>query len=100
MPPASSSSARFPVGTGNTGLHDYGPCRVTMEPAFVPRPDAVCEDDGWILSVVHDANADRAELVVLEAADLDAAPVARVHPPGRVPFGFHGNWINDNDLTS
>ncbi|MEU8948623.1 carotenoid oxygenase family protein [Streptomyces sp. NPDC048489] len=85
--------------TGDTTVHDYGPGRVTMEPAFVPRPDAVSEDDGWILSVVHDAHADRAELVVLDAADLGAAPIARVHLPHRVPFGFHGNWIDDDELA-
>lgn len=85
--------------TGVTSVHDYGPGRVTMEPAFVPRPDATDEDDGWILSVVHDANVNRGELVVLDAADLTAAPVARVHLPSRVPFGFHGNWIDDKNIT-
>ncbi|MFF5075607.1 carotenoid oxygenase family protein [Actinoplanes sp. NPDC000266] len=81
--------------TGTTTLHEYGAGRVTMEPAFVPRPGATSEDDGWILSVVHDATVNRAELVVLDAADLAADPVARVHLPSRVPFGFHGNWIAD-----
>jgi carotenoid cleavage oxygenase len=71
---------------------------VTMEPAFVPRPGTQAEDDGWILSVVHDATTDRGELVVLDAADLNAAPIARVHLPRRVPFGFHGNWIGDDEL--
>ncbi|MFE0629260.1 carotenoid oxygenase family protein [Streptomyces sp. NPDC058864] len=83
--------------TGETRTHDHGPGRVTMEPAFVPRPDAAGEDDGWILSVVHDAGVNRAELVVLDAADIAAAPVARVHLPRRVPFGFHGNWIADDE---
>lgn len=84
--------------TGETTTHDYGTGRVTMEPAFVPRPGATSEDDGWILSVVHDATVDRAELVVLDAGDLDADPIARVHLPRRVPFGFHGNWISDEEL--
>ncbi|MEU9706209.1 carotenoid oxygenase family protein [Streptomyces sp. NPDC047981] len=84
---------------GVTQLHDYGPGRVTMEPAFVPRSDSTSEqDDGWILSVVHDGNVNRAELVVLDAADITAAPVARVHLPARIPFGFHGNWIDDREL--
>ncbi len=81
--------------TGATTRHDFGPGRVTMEPAFVPRPGSTGEDDGWILSVVHDATVDRGELVVTDAADLSAPPVARVHLPRRVPFGFHGNWIDD-----
>ncbi len=85
--------------TGEATTHDYGTGRVTMEPAFVPRPGAEAEDDGWILSVVHDATTDRGELVVVDAADLGAGPIARVHLPRRVPFGFHGNWIGDAELT-
>ncbi|WP_232665269.1 carotenoid oxygenase family protein [Pseudonocardia sp. TRM90224] len=90
---------KIDTATGGTELHHYGPGRVTMEPAFVARPGATGEDDGWILSVVHDATTDRGELVVLDAGDITAAPVARVHLPRRVPFGFHGNWISDDELT-
>ncbi|MGW4728419.1 carotenoid oxygenase family protein [Streptomyces shenzhenensis] len=85
--------------TGTSQIHHYGPGRVTMEPAFVPRPGSASEDDGWILSVVHDGNTNLAELVVLDAADITADPVARVHLPNRVPFGFHGNWVDDDETA-
>ncbi|MFJ4963427.1 carotenoid oxygenase family protein [Streptomyces sp. NPDC088729] len=85
--------------TGRSEISHYGPGRVTMEPEFVPRPGAQEEDDGWIMSVVHDGNTDRAELVILDAADITAAPIARVHLPNRVPFGFHGNWVDDRDIA-
>ncbi|MGL5850648.1 MAG: carotenoid oxygenase family protein [Phycicoccus sp.] len=78
--------------------HDLGPGRATMEPAVVPRQGATAEDDGWVLSVVHDATRDRAKLVMLDAADVAAAPLARVHLPQRVPFGFHGNWVDDAEV--
>nr|WP_237536146.1 carotenoid oxygenase family protein [Streptomyces sp. SID3343] len=84
--------------TGETTTHHFGPGRATQEPTFVARPGAESEDDGWILSVVHDGNTNRGELVVLDAADITAAPVARVRLPRRVPFGFHGNWIADNEI--
>ncbi|MEU9126201.1 carotenoid oxygenase family protein [Streptomyces sp. NPDC048506] len=85
--------------TGTSQIHHYGPGRVTMEPAFVPRRNAEGEDDGWILSVVHDANTNLAELVVVDAADINAGPIARVHLPQRIPFGFHGNWIPDTEIV-
>ncbi|MFD7065158.1 carotenoid oxygenase family protein [Streptomyces sp. NPDC059906] len=84
--------------TGEVLTHHFGTGRVTQEPAFVARPGAEAEDDGWILSVVYDGNTDRSELVVLDAADVTAPPVARVHLPRRVPFGFHGNWIADDEI--
>ncbi len=89
---------KIDTATGESEVHDYGPGRVTMEPAFVPRPDAVAEDDGWILSVVYDATTESSELVVVAAADLASGPVARVYLPQRVPFGFHGNWVDDREL--
>jgi carotenoid cleavage dioxygenase len=74
---------------------DYGAGRMTMEAVFVPRTDAAAEDDGWLMSYVYDATTDRSHVVVLHAQDLAAGPVATVHLPQRVPFGFHGNWVPD-----
>jgi carotenoid cleavage dioxygenase len=51
------------------------------------------EDYGWYLTLVHDVATDLSELVVLDASAPDAAPVARVHLPTRVPLGFHGSWV-------
>jgi carotenoid cleavage dioxygenase-like enzyme len=45
------------------------------------------------LSVWYDGNSDRSELVIQDAADFTAKPVARVKVSHRVPFGFHGNWV-------
>ncbi len=36
-----------------------------------------------------------AEFVVIDATDFERGYVARVRLPQRVPFGFHGNWIDD-----
>jgi carotenoid cleavage dioxygenase len=35
---------------------------------------------------------------VLDAHDWGAAPVARVPLPRRVPYGFHGSWVGDDEL--
>ncbi len=80
---------------GTTDIHDYGPGRMTMEAVFIPRHETSAEDDGWVMSVIHDANEDRGELVILDAGDFTGEPVARVLLPARVPFGFHGNWLAD-----
>lgn len=80
---------------GTTTVHDYGPGRVTLEPLFVPRSDTAGEDDGWVMSYVYDAATDRSDVVILDAQDFAADPVATIHLPVRVPFGFHGSWVPD-----
>ena len=62
------------------------------EPVFAARGEA--EGDGWLLVVAWRAAEARSELLILEATDLKAGPVAAVELPQRVPFGFHGNWIS------
>lgn len=78
--------------TGSRTVFDHGPGRAAGEPVFVARPGSTDEDDGWIVTFVHDGNDDSAEFVVLDAQDFDRGYVAQVRLPQRVPFGFHGNW--------
>ena len=65
---------------------------------FVPADDGAGEDDGWAMGLVYDDATDRSDLVILDATQPHAEPVARVHLPGRVPYGFHGSWIDDAEL--
>jgi carotenoid cleavage dioxygenase len=37
-------------------------------------------------------------LSVLSAADFTRGPVCKVHIPGRVPNGFHANWMQHLSL--
>ena len=78
---------------GSVEVHDVGPSRAAMEPVFVPRSADSAEDDGWVLVYVHDAERDGCDVEVIAAQDFSAGPIATVHLPARVPFGFHGNWI-------
>ena len=81
--------------TGERIELDHGPGRCAGEPVFVAREGGTAEDDGWLLTFVHDLGAGTADFVVLDAADLARGPVARVPLPQRVPFGFHGSWVSD-----
>jgi carotenoid cleavage dioxygenase len=72
---------------------DPGPLRSPTEPVFVRAADGTNEDEGWVLSVVYDAARGASDLVILDATSFAGPPVATVHLPARVPFGFHGSWI-------
>jgi carotenoid cleavage dioxygenase-like enzyme len=63
------------------------------EPVFVPRRPDAPEGDGWILAVAWRAAERRSDLIVLDTDGIGHGPVATVHLPHRVPFGFHGNWV-------
>jgi carotenoid cleavage dioxygenase len=68
------------------------------EPVFVPAGDG--EGDGWLLTFVWDRTTDRSALAVFDAGAVADGPVGRVELPVRVPFGFHGLWVDEADLTA
>jgi carotenoid cleavage dioxygenase-like enzyme len=82
---------------GKTEVHQEGPARLFMEPVFVPRSRDADEDDGWVMAYLYDASTNRSDVVILHAQDFGAEPVATIHLPARVPYGFHGNWLPDAD---
>ncbi len=60
---------------------------------FVPAAPDSAEDEGWLLGFAYDPRTERSQLLVLDASDVTAEPVARVMLPRRVPHGFHGLWV-------
>jgi carotenoid cleavage dioxygenase-like enzyme len=84
---------KYDLMAGTSTVHDYGRNAEAGEPVFARDPEARSEDDGWLLNFVFDRDTATSELQILDARHLEAEPVARVHLPRRVPFGFHGNWI-------
>ena len=79
--------------SGQVERHDAGPSRAAGEALFVPASPDAGEDEGWVLSVVYDAATDSSDLIIVDATDFTADPVATVHLRRRVPFGFHGIWV-------
>ena len=94
-----TSVLKHDVVAGTTEVHDLGAGRVGGEFVFVPADDAKSgEDEGWLMGYVYDRSTDTSDLVILDAHDFGADPVATVKLPRRVPAGFHGNWIPDRAL--
>lgn len=61
------------------------------EPIFVPAPDGDAEDDGVVLTVALDVDADRSRLLVLDGETF--AERARATLPHALPFDFHGRYF-------
>lgn len=64
------------------------------EAVFTPASPDAPEGEGWLTAVVYRGQLNLSELVVLNAQDVAAGPVASAKMPRRAPFGFHGNWVN------
>eukprot|EP00775_Hariotina_reticulata_P005847 gene5847-6088_t len=63
---------------------------VMGEPQFIPKPDAVAEDDGVVLSSGVDEQG-LAFLLVMDASSW--TELARARLPYSTPYRFHGTWL-------
>lgn len=79
----------------------YGPGCIGGEPIFVPNDpnnlDAE-EDDGYLITYVHNENTDESIFLVMDAKSPALEPIAVVKLPQRVPSGFHGIFVPQNKL--
>jgi carotenoid cleavage dioxygenase len=83
-------------GDGTLTAHELGPDVVAGEAVFVPSATpGRAEDDGWLLTITTTRDGGASQLLVLDATDVAAAPVAAVTLPRGVPSGFHGSWVPD-----
>ncbi|HEY6598774.1 MAG TPA: carotenoid oxygenase family protein, partial [Pseudomonadales bacterium] len=89
------SIIKHDLKTGTRSTFEFGAGRHGAEPYFVARSGAQAEDDGYLMTFVYDEGSAKSELVIIDAQDLSAAPLAQVFLPTRVPYGFHGSWIPD-----
>ncbi len=88
---------RYDLTTGDAVEHAFGSAHSPGGPGeavFVPGSGTADESNGWYIGYVYDPARDGSDLVIIDASDFAAQPVARIKLPHRVPFGFHGNWIS------
>ncbi len=86
------SLVRIAPGSGARTLFTLPPGDAVSEPVFVPRFADAPEGAGWLLAVAYRGAEKRSDLLVLDAEELGAGPVAVAMLSHRVPHGFHGAW--------
>ncbi len=83
--------------TGKLEIYNLDDGCATNEPIFVPRTEDAPEGDGFLLANVYDAHRKASQLVILDAMNPEAGPLATAYLDHRIPFGFHGNWMPFGD---
>ena len=73
-------------------IFNPGPNSFLSEAVFAPRPHSTQEGDGFILVPVFRADENRSDLVMLDAQNISAGPVATIKLPFRMNPHFHGNF--------
>ncbi|HYO00655.1 MAG TPA: carotenoid oxygenase family protein [Mycobacterium sp.] len=93
----SDKLVHYDMDSGRAVEHAFGTAAspgVPGEAVFVPSTGPADEGNGYYLGYVYDSARDGSDLVILDASDFAADPIATIKLPHRVPFGFHGNWIS------
>lgn len=75
-----------------------GPTSTLQEPCFIPRSPDAPEGDGWIVQVCNRLAEHRSDLLLFDALDIEAGPIATIHVPIRLRFGLHGNFARSEAI--
>ena len=68
------------------------------EAAMAPRPGAAGEDDGYLITLTTDMDADASYCVIFDAARFSDGPVCKLALPERVSSGTHATWAAGSQL--
>jgi len=91
--------SHYDYACGQMNSWSFAATEVVNEPVFVPASPGAAEGEGFLLTTVYDELTDQSALVVFDAQQVAAGPVAKAQLSHRVPVGFHGAWLGESELA-
>ena len=89
---------RHDVVTGTEERYSFPDGVYGSETAMAPRVGSVSEDDGYLVTLTTDLNADASYAVVLDARRVADGPVCTLRLPERISSGTHSTWVAGAEL--
>jgi carotenoid cleavage dioxygenase-like enzyme len=68
------------------------------EAAMAPRTGGTSEDDGYLITLTTDMDADASYCLIFDAARVGDGPVCKLALPERVSSGTHATWAAGSEL--
>jgi carotenoid cleavage dioxygenase len=72
--------------------------RSNVAAGAAPRAGSTGEDDGYLVTITTDMNADASYCLVFDAARVGDGPVCKLALPERVSSGTHSTWAPGSEL--
>ena len=86
------------VVTGTEERFGFGEGVYGSETAMAPRVGSTAEDDGYLVTLTTDMNADASFCLVFDAARVGDGPVCKLALPERISSGTHSTWASGSEL--
>jgi carotenoid cleavage dioxygenase len=84
---------RHDVLTGTEQHYRFADGVFGSETAMAPRVCSTGEDDGYLVTLTTDMNADASYCLIFDAARLDDGPICKLQLPERISSGTHSTWV-------
>ncbi|KAL9186001.1 hypothetical protein ACHAXT_005239 [Thalassiosira profunda] len=84
---------KLDLDTYESFVYDAGEDQVVSEPMFIPRSNPTSEDDGFVVSLVHDAPSKNARLMVWDSQTFQEGPIAECSLSELFPWAVHGSFV-------
>ena len=89
---------RHDVASGSEQRIGFGDGVYGSETAMAPRVGSTGEDDGYLVTLTTDMNADASYCLVFDAARIADGPVCKLQLPERISSGTHSTWVAGSEL--
>jgi len=89
---------RHDVQTGNEQRHSFGDGVYGSETAMAPRVGSRAEDDGYLVTLTTDINADSSYCLIFDATRVDDGPLCKLELPERISSGTHSTWVAGSEM--